>query len=169
MGKLNKIIMIKEGIKMSIEYGILLISWIVTIISLFIFVPKNKVRVAHAGFLFKQVMTWIFGLIVVEIGLIEYPVRIFKSSNRTSFTFEFFIYPAICAIFNVHYPTNKSVLYKLNYYILYTSFITIFEVILEAKTSLIVYIHWSWYWTWITIFITFLFSRLYVKWFFRLS
>nr|WP_282434416.1 CBO0543 family protein [Desulfosporosinus orientis] len=43
-------------------------------------------------------MTWAVGLGVVELRLIEYPVRLFPYANRTSFSFEYFIYPSICAI-----------------------------------------------------------------------
>ncbi|WP_345788342.1 CBO0543 family protein [Desulfosporosinus orientis] len=62
------------------------------------FIPKDKIRKALIAFLFKQVITWAVGLGVVELRLIEYPVRLFPYANRTSFSFEYFIYPSICAI-----------------------------------------------------------------------
>src|SRR5699024_10269989 len=106
-------------------------------------------------------------LVFVEMKLIKYPVRLFDYASKASFTFEFFVYPAICAIFNVHYPEGKGKIVKFGYYALYTTVITVTEVIIEINTDLIEYIHWSWYWTWITLFTTFFLARSYYKWFFK--
>lgn len=132
---------------------------------LVVFVPRNRVREAHVIFFFKQLLTWIFGLLVAEYSLIEYPQRFFSQATRASFTFEFFVYPAICVVFNLYYPSHGW-FRIINHYIFYCTAITVFEVILERNTDLITYIHWEWYWTWLTLFITFLVSRLYYTWFF---
>ncbi|UOQ91448.1 hypothetical protein MUO14_12715 [Halobacillus shinanisalinarum] len=152
---------------MTMEQIILVLAWVISISILLIFIPKDKIRNAIVAFQFKQVLTWLFGLAVVQMRMIEYPVRLFDYASRASFTFEFLAYPAICAIFNVHYPEGKSKIAQFGYYALYTSVITVTEVILERYTNLIVYIHWSWYWTWITLFTTFFLSHLFYKWFFR--
>ncbi|WP_231507700.1 CBO0543 family protein [Bacillus sp. UNC41MFS5] len=68
---------------MKIEWWILLSVYAVATCILF-FIPKNKIRLAVVAFLFKQVITFLIGLLVVEFGLIEYPVRSFASVNRTS-------------------------------------------------------------------------------------
>jgi hypothetical protein len=149
------------------DYAILFAAWIVTIVLLVIFIPKNKLRLAQVAFLFKQLITWLTGLAVVEAGLIEYPIRLFPIANRTSFTFEYFIYPSICAIFNVHYPQEKSRFAQFMYYIYYCTAITIVEVIVERYTNIITYVHWTWYITWITLFITFYLTRNYCLWFFK--
>jgi hypothetical protein len=112
-------------------------------------------------------MTWIFGLLVVELDMIEYPVRFFMESSRTSFTFEFFVYPALCVLFNLQYPQGKGRLREWSHYTMYCSAITIIEVILERHTMLIKYVHWEWYWTWITLNITFYISRKFYCWFFQ--
>lgn len=93
---------------MNIEYTIDAIGWILTIVSLVIFIPKDKICEAQVAFLFKQVVTWVSGLTVAELGLIEYPFRHFPHATRTNFLFEYFIYPGICAIFTVNYPKNKE-------------------------------------------------------------
>ncbi|MEH7272491.1 CBO0543 family protein [Neobacillus vireti] len=63
---------------------------------MFKFVPKNKIRHAPVIFLFKQVITWLFGLLVVEKNLIEYPFRLyFKKAYKGSFCFEYFFLPCI--------------------------------------------------------------------------
>lgn len=152
---------------MRIEYIILILVWVVTIICLVLFIPKNKIRVANVAFLFKQLITWLLGLIVVEAKFIEYPIREFAYANKSSFTFEYFFYPSICVFFNVFYPEGKSLIKRAIYFIFFASTLTFFELILERYTLLIKYINWSWYWSWISIFLTFLASRLYVRWFFK--
>lgn len=154
---------------MNTEYTIIAAAWIITIVILVKFVPRNKVRVAHVAFLFKQVITWITGLLTVEFGLLEYPVRLFTYATKTSFTYEYFVYPSICAIFNANYPENKNAFGQFMYYFYYCTTLTVIEVILEKYTFLIKYIHWNWFITWITLFITFYMTRKYCVWFFRLK
>lgn len=151
------------------EYIILAIAWLVTIGMLLLFVPKNKIREAWLIFFFKQLLTWILGLAVVEFGLIEYPVRLFPHANQTSFSFEYFIYPSICVIFCLHYPANKVRIRRFLYYVYYCTAITIVEVFIEKYTDIIKYVNWSWYITWVTLFITFYASRKYYLWYFRIQ
>ena len=152
---------------MSIDTMIIIAAWIVTVILLVLFIPKERIREALVIFHGKQVITWVFGLTVVQLKLIEYPVRLFSYANKTSFTFEFLSYPAICAIFSINYPVGKSNLRKFMHYFSYVSTITAFEVVVEKYTNIITYINWTWYVTWITLFITFMISRKYYLWFFK--
>jgi len=145
---------------------ILVAAWVATIIMLILFIPKNKIREAQLIFLFKQSITWLVGLLAVELRLIEYPVRLFKYANKTSFTFEYFIYPAICTVFNINYPVGKSNIKKFMHYFSYCTVMTVLEVLCVKYTNIIVYLHWTWYVTWITLFITFFISRKYYLWFF---
>lgn len=154
---------------MKFESILIVIEWIITIALLIKFIPRNKLREAYVAYFFKQLITWLTGLVVAELGLIIYPVRMFPRASGTSFTFEYFVYPAICAIFNVNYPENKSKLVQSFYYISFCTVITIVEVIIEKTTDILIYIHWTWYITWITLFITFFMTRKYFEWFFRLN
>lgn len=153
---------------MNKEWIILATVWI-TAFSLFFFVPRHAFRLAQLALLFKQLLTWVIGLVVVELGWIEYPVREFASENRSSFTFEYLAYPIVCGLFNARYPENRSWRFKLFYYFSYCSVITAVELLIEKNTDLIRYIHWNWYWTWITLFVTFFMSRNFCKWFFSIS
>ncbi|HYE12406.1 MAG TPA: CBO0543 family protein [Patescibacteria group bacterium] len=154
---------------MKIETIILATTWGIIIALLFVFVPRNKIREASLIFLFKQTMTWILGLTVVELGLLEYPVRSFRYATNTSFDFEYFFYPAICIIFNLHYPNKKSTLMQFMYYAYYCTSMSAIELIVEKYTDIITYIHWTWYATWVSLFITFYLSRKFYRWFFRLK
>lgn len=145
---------------------ILVAAWVATIIMLILFIPKNKLREAQLIFLFKECITWFLGLLVVELRLIEYPVEFFKYATKTSFTFEFFIYSAICSVFNINYPVGKSNLRKFMHYFYFCTAMTVLEVLCLKYTNIIVYLHWTWYITWITLFLTFFISRKYYLWYF---
>lgn len=153
---------------MDTHTAVTLVGWGTAALMLVLFVPRNRIREAAAVFMFKQLLTWLFGLVVVELGLLVYPERLFPKSTNTSFSFEFFIYPAICVVFNLHYPEGKRLAVRFLYYAAYCTAITVIEVLAEEFTDVIEYIHWTWYWTWITLFLTFIMSRLFYKWFFRI-
>jgi hypothetical protein len=150
---------------MRIEWWILILVYVVATGLLF-FIPKNKIRIAVVAFVFKQVITFLIGLVVVQLGLIEYPVRSFASINRTSFDYEFYFFPVTCAVFNAWYPTHRRALIQLGYYLLFSTVLTVGEVIIERYTDLIHYIHWKWYISFLTIFISFYIVRTFCVWFF---
>jgi hypothetical protein len=154
---------------MLIERTVLITIWVITIIGVVCLVPRNKLREAQLIFLFKQLVTWVTGVLVVEYHLIQYPVREFKMAYKGSFSFEFFIYPAVCVIFNLHFPEKRSWIAKTGWYILFPTWMTILEVIIEKYTRLIHYMHWTWHWTWLTLLVTFFLTRIYYLWFFKTS
>lgn len=151
------------------EKTIIISSLTVTFLLIVRFVPKDKIREAQLIFLFKQVLTWLFGLIVVEMGLIKYPYRLFfKKASKSSFSFEYFIYPALSVLYNLHYPEKRKLLVRILFNTLYPSLITLLEMIALKYTRLIKYDkNWSWYWSFISMFITNYLSHLYFKWFFK--
>lgn len=154
---------------MSTDIIILVSAWAAMIVLLLVFVPKDKIRHACVIFFFKQFLTWLIGLTVAELSLIQYPVRSFSYAARSSFDFEYFIYPGICVIFNLNFPKSKSFLKRFMHYFYYCTVMTIIEAVVERYTNLIEYIHWAWYTTWITLLITFFASRLFYIWFFKLK
>jgi hypothetical protein len=156
--------------KKTIDKTFLFSAIIITTIFLIKFTPKNKVREAHVSFLFKQLITWLFGLLVVEKKLISYPTRIFfKNVNKTSFVFEYYIYPALSSLFNVHFPEKSNNLIKFSHYFFFTAIIIIFEVLAVKYTGLIHYKKWKWQWSFISIWISYYVSRLYYRWFFKIN
>ena len=154
---------------MNRDYILTIIAWIFTIGLLIRFVPKNRIREAYVIFSFKQLITWLIGLSVAELRLIDYPVRLFPYATKACFSFEYFIYPATCVIFNIYYPKNKSFFSQFMYYVYYCSTMTAFEVFTEKYTNILKYVHWTWYITWITLFLTFFATRTFYIWFFRLK
>ena len=144
---------------MSTDTLLIILGWVITTVLLIIFVPKAKIRQAFVIFMVKQMITWSIGLLVVELRLLEYPVRSFAYASKTSFDFEFFIYPAFCVLFNLHYPEGKSFAKRFMHFIYFCSALTAVEVLVEKNTNLLHYINWYWYTTFITLFITFFMSR----------
>jgi hypothetical protein len=150
------------------EKAIEISSWIIISILLLKFIPKNKLREAHVAFLFKQVVTWLLGLLIVEKKLIKYPFRtFFKKSIKSSFTFEYFVFPGLNALFNIYYPEKRNVYIKVLYYFIHTSTITLFELFALKYTKLIKYRKWRWYWSFLSISISYYIGRKYQKWFFK--
>ncbi|WP_442920040.1 CBO0543 family protein [Metabacillus sp. B2-18] len=86
---------------------------------------------------------------------------------RSSFTFEYFVYPALCSLFNLYYPEKSNKVVKLTYYFIHTSIISFFEIIAVKYTNLIKYNNWTWYWSFITIWLTYYVSRIYHRWFYK--
>lgn len=152
---------------MLLDRIILISAWVVTILLLILFTPRDKIREAHVLFMFKQVLTWLTGLIIVESHLIEYPVREFQTATATSFSFEYFIYPAVCIIFVLRFPFRKSIWLKIGWFALFPTAITIVEVLIERYTNLIKYISWTWYWSWLSMLLFDIITLCYYLWFIK--
>lgn len=151
-----------------IENIILLSSWIIASFLFYFLVPISKFRVALLAFLIMQAVTWPLGCIVSEMKLISYPIRLFEYAERTSFTFEYFIFPIISAIYNLYYPRN-SYFSGVIYTSIIVSVLTGAEVILERYTDTIEYLNWKWYWTWTSMFLTLYISFGIWKWFLKIK
>ncbi|MFZ4452066.1 CBO0543 family protein [Salibacterium aidingense] len=154
---------------MAIEHIIELSTCATMVVLLLIFVPKNKIRESTVIFLFKQFMTWPLGLYVVHKNWIEYPSRLFfQNSSGASFTFEYLLYPALCVLFVLYYPSYKKWIIKFLYFITYCSAITFIEALLEIYTNTVQYNEWTWYWTWLSLLVTFFISLKFYSWFFKI-
>jgi hypothetical protein len=133
------------------------------------FIPREKYRQATFLFLFTQLPSWIFGLLAVETGLIEYPVRELAKASGTSFTFEFLVLPLICVFFNLNYPEEKGASSKIKFYFTILSIFTLIEYFTEKYTLIIQYLYWEWYITFATMGAIIYFVRVVYKWFFNIK
>lgn len=154
----------KWGVLM--EVIILYSVWSLVIFSL-VLIPKDRLNEASVIFLFHQSLAWTLGLFAAEWNLIAYPVRELASVNRTSFTFEFFVFPVIGVFYILHYPEKKGIGARILYTAAITTVIIIPEIIFEKYTDLIKYIHWDWYISWLSVYGTFYLVRLFHHWFFK--
>lgn len=146
-----------------LEIIILSLSWIIAIILFIIFVPKSKIRLALIGILVMQMLTWPLGMIAAEFDLIHYPIRFFPEATEVSFTFEYFVFPIVSTLFNLHYP-NGSLWKGLAFTSVIVTAITIAEVILEKYTNTIVYLEWHWTWSWLSMFVILHLSYAIFRW-----
>lgn len=142
------------------------VSWIIAIILLYLGVSKNKYREAFVSFLFMQALTWFFGGVVVQLKLIQYPVRFFPHAFQSSFTFEYFVFPAVSVLFNLYFPKNGTKVKKLVYFLAFPTILTCAEVVLEIYTDCIEYVKWHWFFSWITMLVALYVSYKFFKWFF---
>lgn len=145
---------------LQLQYGIIISVWILSLL-LILFIPRQKRRLAIVAFLFKQWITCIFGHAVVELQLLAYPIRELADVSRTSITYEYMAYPMTCAVFNAYYPSHQRRWIQFGYYVLFTTVLTVVEVLIEQYTDLIRYVRWNWFWSWATIFLTFLMTRVF--------
>ncbi|MGG4470770.1 CBO0543 family protein [Paenibacillus alvei] len=151
---------------MDFEGYILIVFFIICIVTLVKFVPKKKRRDACVVFLFIQVIVLPVGLIAVQLGLIEYSnlLQINGVVNPT-FSFEFIFFPITATLFSLYIPSGRDLWHSLFYYIAFSSFFTIVEVVLENKTKLIVYHEWKWYWTFFLVILFLFINQKFYNWF----
>ena len=150
------------------EKAVLFSSYLLSIFLLIKFVPKDKIRHATVPFLSKQVITWLFGLIVVEKKLIEYPYRlIFKDTYKGSFCFEYFLYPVFCVLYNLYYPDTKARWIKMIYNFIHTTILASCEALIVKYTKLIRYRKWNIYMSFISMGLSNYVSHRFYKWFFK--
>ena len=151
---------------MKTEHIILISSILITVMLLLLLVKREKLLEAQVSYLFMQVLTWLFGAVVVEERLIQYPADFFHYAQRTSFTFEYFIFPSVSAIFNVRFPRKRKWYIKALYIVGIPGIITAAEATIERYTKVIDYIDWRWEYSLASMTATLLISYWYYRWFF---
>ncbi len=152
---------------MLLDRIVLIGAWIAAAALAAFATPRHRIRDAFVVFMFKQVITWPFGLLVVQYGLLAYPVREFPNATLTSFSFEYFIYPATCVAFTLRFPESRGIRARLGWYLFFPTWMTALEVAIERYTNLVRYVHWSWHCSWVTLLITFHMTRMFYLWFIK--
>ncbi|MCM3692192.1 CBO0543 family protein [Neobacillus niacini] len=152
---------------MTVENMIEISSCVISVGLLLFLVPLRKLREASLSLVIMQSLTWILSGVTVQFKLIEYPVRYFSYAFRTSFTFEFIIFPVFSILFNLYFPKKGSKLRKSIYSLSFPSVLIIFEIIIEKYTDNIEYIKWNWFYSWVSMLITLLLAYGYYRWFFK--
>ncbi len=148
----------------STEKIFLIVSWAIIFIAVW-FIPGKKAARASVIFLITQLFTWVLGLVVVEYGWLEYPVRELSRANATSFSFEFFTLPVIAIFLILYYPAHKPVTKRVFYVLAFSSVLTLAEFFVEKYTQIIEYHSWTWYWTWISVTCVFYAVMVIYRWF----
>ncbi|MBE3571033.1 MAG: hypothetical protein IMW92_13345 [Bacillales bacterium] len=140
-----------------------IILWILFIIGiallLFSFRKKALIKDSILVFLLKAYFSTFIGIFVAEEKMIVYPVRFLSKYFNTSIIFESLLYPIMCVYFfqTTYHSKFLGIILQCA---LYTSALTIIEVLCEKYTDLIKYHTWTWMYSFITIFLLSLFVRL---------
>ncbi|MDQ0220775.1 hypothetical protein ELQ35_21385 [Peribacillus cavernae] len=141
------------------ERIILWAFFIIGIALLFFSLRKAVIKDWILIFLLNAYLSTFVGVFVVEEKLLEYPVRFLSNYFGTSLLYEYLLFPVICIYF---YQTTYHSKY-LNIILqgaLYTSALTIIEVLIEKYTDLIKYHTWTWMHTFISTFFLMIFLRI---------
>ncbi len=148
----------------SIETIITLIAIIITLLLLIFVVDWRYFRDWIVVFLFICDLDFIWGSPVVNLKLLDYPVRLLPYYYNTSVLFELWVFPTLCVLYNQ--VTREKGLWPIIYYAaLFSAGITAIEYPIELFTELIEYLNWSWFTSFYTIMITFLCSRTFIAFF----
>ncbi|WP_315969526.1 CBO0543 family protein [Oceanobacillus massiliensis] len=91
------------------------------------------------------------GVLVVEEKMLEYPIRLFSNYFASSLLYEYLLFPVVCIYFyqTTYHSKYMSIVLQC---LLYTSALTVIEVLFERYTDLIEYHTWTWIHTFISIF-----------------
>ena len=110
-------------------------------------------------FFLKGYISSFLDQIIVKKKRISYPVRFMSKYFDSSLLFDYLLFPLLCVFYNR--TSEKSNLHSIFLQsLIYTTPMTVLEVILEKKTNLIQYKkNWNWLITYSTLVVTFLFVR----------
>ncbi|TVX98574.1 CBO0543 family protein [Paenibacillus cremeus] len=133
------------------------------------YIPKNKFRLALISFLAFQSITWAATIIFVQIGSIEYPVRVFMRATNSGFLHNFTFIPMIFTWFILLFPKKSTIIRKVLHYIIFISVIVWFIYFISVFTDLEKINKGTPFSFCIRLYISFLvyfiFCHLYVSWF----
>ena len=110
-------------------------------------------------FFLKGYISSFLDQIIVKKKQISYPVRFMSKYFDSSLLFDYLLFPLLCVFYNR--TSEKSNLHSIFLQsFIYSTPMTVLEVILEKKTNLIRYKKkWNWLITYLTLVVTFLFVR----------
>ena len=110
-------------------------------------------------FFLKGYISSFLDQIIVKKKHISYPVRFMSKYFDSSILFDYLLFPILCVFYNR--TSEKSNLHSIFLQsFIYSTPMTVLEVILEKKTNLIRYNkNWNWLITYSTLVVTFLFVR----------
>ena len=110
-------------------------------------------------FFLKGYISSFLDQIIVKKKQVSYPVRFMSKYFDSSILFDYLLFPILCVFYNR--TSEKSNLHSIFLQsFIYSTPMTVLEVILEKKTNLIRYNkNWNWLITYSTLVVTFLFVR----------
>ncbi|WP_273849912.1 CBO0543 family protein [Guptibacillus spartinae] len=141
------------------------ILWLLVLIGVGLFVfsmRKPPIKEWLLFFLLTGYFSSIIGVIVVEEGMLTYPVNLFNRHFDSSLTYEYVLFPVV----GVYYYQSTFRSGWTGYFVkgfIYSGIITITEFFLEKYTDLIHYESWTWYYTFFSTILLLLIIRIIVN------
>jgi len=149
---------------LSPEQLIMIIASVVPLLLLIFAVDWRYFRDWTVVFLFRSTLDFIWGSPVVNLKLLDYPVRLLPHYYNTSILFELWVFPVLCILY-IQVTRERGLGPIIYYALLFSAGVTAIEYPLELYTNLIKYIKWTWFTTFCTLMITFLMSRTFIAFF----
>ena len=139
--------------------------WLLALIGVGLFVfsmRKPPIKEWLLFFLLTSYFSSIIGVIVVEEGMLTYPVNLFNRHFDSSLTYEYVLFPVLGVYYYQSTFRSGWIGYVLKA-VIYSGIITITEFFLEKYTDLIHYESWTWYYTFLSTLLLLLIIRIIVN------
>src|SRR5699024_195872 len=143
----------------AVNMGIILL-WIFLILGLILLniaFKKQPLKNWLLCFLIAAYFVTILGDLVVKYELLSYPVQLFPLF-QSSVLYEYLLLPVMC-VYYYQRTYRRGVFNWFWMALVYSSFLTAFEVLLERNTDLVHYITWNWFYSLVSQFLLLLFIR----------
>jgi hypothetical protein len=149
---------------LTLEQNIMLASFLIALLLMIFAVDWRYLRDWIVVFLVTCVIDFVWGSPVVNLKLLDYPVRLLPEYYNTCIFSELWIFPSLCVLYN-QVTRKKGFLAIIYYAVFFSAGMTAIEYCLETYTNLIKYLQWSWFTTFYTLIITLLTSRAFITFF----
>jgi hypothetical protein len=149
------------------DYLVLVAMWLFGIVGFILFIPHKDRRKGLLAAIMFQAFIWLCDMPSFTYGLLSAPVRIFPKATDLTVTINYFFYPILFAIFNVHRKEKNSLWSRFTYFFVWISILTLFDIALERYTDLIKYGSLTWFGMWIYIGFLFYISKVCCNWFYK--
>ncbi|MET3697066.1 hypothetical protein SAMN05877753_101356 [Bacillus oleivorans] len=134
---------------------------LIGVVLLFFGVRKPFIKDTLLVFLLSAYFSTFIGVFVVEEKMLRYPVRFLSEYFEVSILYEYVLFPVVCMYFFQTTRHSRYIGIALQC-ALYTTALTIVEVLLERYTDLIEYNTWNWIYTFISNFLLMIVVRILV-------
>ncbi|WP_102345971.1 CBO0543 family protein [Bacillus sp. Marseille-P3661] len=152
---------------MFMERLVLVAMWLLGFLGFILFIPRIDRRKGFLAFLMFQAIIWLFDMPSFYYGLLSAPVRELPKATDLPLTIDYFFYPVLFSIFYVHKKVKGSLWSRFIYFFVWTSMITLYDIVIERYTDLLQYGFLTWYGMWIYIAFLFYLSEVCCNWFFK--
>lgn len=152
---------------MQMDYFILIAMWIIGIIGFIVFIPRKEKRKGILVFMIFQAIIWLCDMFSFSNNLLSAPVRFFPKATDLTVTINYLFYPMLFSLYYVHRKANGSLKYRITYFLIWVSSVTLFDMLIERHTNLLEYDRITSFGMWVYNGFIFFMSQMCCSWFYR--